>query len=71
MFRLVIEIDDEFTRLVDEDGMVLSQVKTLGRGEDMYYYLIGHLSSHFVKLHEHRDEIEEVIRILPEIYDEG
>ena len=71
MFRLVIEIDNDFTKLVDEDGTIFCQIKTLGRDEDMYYYLIGHLCTHFVKLDKHRDEIEQFFRIIPEISDGG
>ena len=61
MFRLVIEIDDDFTRLVDEDNTVIARTETVSNAEDMYYYLIGHLCSHFTKLHESKEEIEKGI----------
>ena len=71
MFRLVIEIDDELTRLVDEDNTVIAQIETVSNAEDMYYYLIGHLCTHFVKLDKHRDEIEQFFRIKIEISNGG
>jgi len=66
MFRLVIEIGDDFTRLVDEDGVVLCQAEHPCSDEDAYYYLIGHLCSHFMKLQNSKEEIEKCINRLYE-----
>ena len=66
MFRLVIEIDDELTRLIDEDYKVIAQTETVSNSENMYYYMIGHLCSHFVELHKSREEIEKCINGLCE-----